>query len=263
MSNEEAAKAAWLANLDKPSWGEQGVTQPATEPSAVPNEEAAKAAWLAKLDKPSWGKAAKVLTVAAAEATAMAQLSTDCQAGDSTACKTLSNEEAAKRKWLAKLDTTTPTARSHSDSPAVPTTEPSVDTYELVTGVSMASPTPVVNFDNSAHSDGLVQVENTASEPRFTKSQMLVEMAKRAWSAKIDSPTWGQTANALRAAAVEATLMAGVPVERTSGSSSNANDALSNDEEASRAWAAWLARGVRSAETRAAHRAAKMAGFKQ
>ena len=54
--NEAAAKAAWLAKLDAPSWGTM-------------TEEAAKKAWLAKLDaKPSWqGHVAMTRTNAAGE----------------------------------------------------------------------------------------------------------------------------------------------------------------------------------------------------
>jgi len=89
--SEEEAKQAWLAKLDAPVWGKM-------------TEEQAKQAWLAKLDAPVWGQAAAVMTSVVAEATKMAELTEECNAGDSTACDTLSNEEEAKKAWLAKLD---------------------------------------------------------------------------------------------------------------------------------------------------------------
>ena len=88
---EEQAKQAWLAKLDAPVWGKM-------------TEEQAKQAWLAKLDAPVWGQAVAVMTSVVAEATKMAELTEECNAGDSTACDTLSNEEEAKKVWLAKLD---------------------------------------------------------------------------------------------------------------------------------------------------------------
>ena len=67
--NEAAAKAAWLAKLDAPSWGlgasmevtrDSAPAAAAAAPVATPaaparSEAAAKAAWLAKLDAPAWG----------------------------------------------------------------------------------------------------------------------------------------------------------------------------------------------------------------
>jgi len=97
--DEEAAKQAWLAKLDVPSWGPQGGVVPvAAAPVAAPmaTEDAAKAAWLAKLDVPSWGPSPKV-----------AQLTEDCNAGFQQACHSLDVEQAAKAAWLAKLDAPT------------------------------------------------------------------------------------------------------------------------------------------------------------
>ena len=92
--SEEEAKKAWLAKLDVPVWGKM-------------TEEQAKRAWLAKLDEsgPSaWGQAVAVMTTVVAEATKIAELTEDCDAGDAVACDTLSKEEEAKKAWLAKLD---------------------------------------------------------------------------------------------------------------------------------------------------------------
>jgi hypothetical protein len=64
----------------------------------------AKAAWLAKLDAPAWGDAAKAMSAVVAEATGIQELTKECEAGLVQACDTLSKEEDAKKAWLAKLD---------------------------------------------------------------------------------------------------------------------------------------------------------------
>lgn len=89
--SEEEAKKAWLAKLDVPVWGKI-------------SEEDAKKKWLAKLEAPVWGEAARAMITVAAEATKMAELSEDCDAGDSEACELLSKEDEAKIAWLKKLD---------------------------------------------------------------------------------------------------------------------------------------------------------------
>lgn len=133
---EEIAKQKWLASLDAPAWGQAAeameamfVVEQVTEPVPVASvseeeakqmwlakldnvptwlkqnsEEEAKKQWLAKLDTPVWGQAAATITSVVAEANKIAELTTDCDAGDSTACDALSKEEEAKIAWLAKLD---------------------------------------------------------------------------------------------------------------------------------------------------------------
>ena len=91
---EDQAKAAWLAKLDAPSWGT----------ASSMSEEAAKRKWLSRLDAPSWGQAATAINTVVAEATQMAALTADCDAGVEVACEELSKEDEAKRAWLAKLD---------------------------------------------------------------------------------------------------------------------------------------------------------------
>merc|ERR1711965_601643 len=70
-------------------------------------EEAAKRAWLAKLDAPTWGKAAEAVAAASVDAVATQALEEKCDEGDAVACDTLSKEEEAKRAWLARLDAPT------------------------------------------------------------------------------------------------------------------------------------------------------------
>ena len=90
-SDEEAAKQAWLARLDVPTWG-GGKSNEANA------EEAAKKAWLARLDAPAWGQAAA----------AVARISTlEQMPGAPEASAELAREEKAKKAWLSKLDTPT------------------------------------------------------------------------------------------------------------------------------------------------------------
>ena len=67
------------------------------------SEEEAKQKWLAKLDAPVWGQAGSAV-IEVVEASKMAYLTEECEAGDSAACETLSKEDEAKKAWLAKLD---------------------------------------------------------------------------------------------------------------------------------------------------------------
>ena len=63
-------------------------------------EEAAKAAWLARLDAPSWGQASTTMSEVAGQAAALLALTEDCDSGVEAACDSLSREEEAKRAWL-------------------------------------------------------------------------------------------------------------------------------------------------------------------
>lgn len=139
LTKEEEAKKAWLSKLDVPSWGDaaeaiatiatiEQVTEPLEDVTSLPtkmseedakkawlskietpawgkiSEEEAKAQWLAKLDTPVWGQAAAAMISVVAEANKMADLTEGCDAGDAAACDALSQEDEAKKAWLAKLD---------------------------------------------------------------------------------------------------------------------------------------------------------------
>merc|ERR1719181_992410 len=139
LSREDAAKKAWLASLDVPSWGAAALAMSAVasvsaeiaqekEPamsaeeiakhqwlakldkpawgakSQMAKEEEAKRAWLARLDAPSWGKAAKAMVKVVQEASAIHEMTEACDQGDDAACESLSHEEEAKKAWLARLD---------------------------------------------------------------------------------------------------------------------------------------------------------------
>jgi len=92
LSNEDAAKAAWLSKLDVPSWGAAAAAVSAIasqlQTAAPVSEDAAKTAWLARLDVPAWGSTAGAAPAPAAYDAAPAATS----------------EDAAKAAWLSKLD---------------------------------------------------------------------------------------------------------------------------------------------------------------
>ena len=81
VMNEAAAKAAWLASLDQPSWGPKAAAvsataaPDATTPYSAQSEAAAKAAWLASLDnEPSWlGAAAPTAVASGAPAASLSE----------------------------------------------------------------------------------------------------------------------------------------------------------------------------------------------
>lgn len=93
MNVADAAKAAWLAKLDAPTWGgaaaiDSSQLAESSYGAVVSTSEAsAKDAWLAKLDAPSWGASAAAVAAPVASE------------------PTRDSEAAAKAAWLAKLDT--------------------------------------------------------------------------------------------------------------------------------------------------------------
>ena len=143
-AREEAAKRAWFAKLEAPSWGKGAATAVATTPSTISptvapsvstrveellgtkaetagavattrpsTEEAAKRAWLAKLDTPAWGPHAAAMANLTPSADSFAEARSlvakavatgRSVSGDHVAPIELSREEAAKRAWLAKLE---------------------------------------------------------------------------------------------------------------------------------------------------------------
>merc|ERR1719486_1414128 len=70
-------------------------------------------------------------------------------------------------------------------------------------------------------------------------AKMSEEQAKKAWLAKQDFPTWGKAATALASAASEAARMAEMTADCDAGDEV-ACDNLSREEEAKRAWLAKL-----------------------
>lgn len=131
-AGEDAAKAAWLAKLDTPTWGGAG-SGAVPAPSIIPqtpaptavNEDAAKAAWLAKLDQPSWGG----------------------QGGGASPA----SESAAKAAWLASLDQGQPSwvgrAPAAAPDPGLYEAPPALssDAPAAMPPPAQAPPVPAVN----------------------------------------------------------------------------------------------------------------------
>jgi len=153
-TSEEEAKKAWLAKLDVPVWGKM-------------SEEQAKQKWLAKLDAPVWGQAAAAMTLLVSEASKIAELTEECNAGDSTAADALAKENEAKKAWLAKLDV--PSWGKMSEEQAKQAWLAKLDA-------------PVW---------GQVTPTSQEAEPVLLSLEVSEEEAKKAWLAKLDDkPSW-------------------------------------------------------------------------
>ena len=120
--SEDAARAAWLAKLDTPSWGvgtsvddADGVVVPVTQ--APYQEEQAKQAWLAKLEAPfgsspvsapiesdvakkeAWMEKLDVASWGQATPQQLVELVGDCEGGDDSACGQLSRDEILRQEY--------------------------------------------------------------------------------------------------------------------------------------------------------------------
>lgn len=122
LSHEEAAKAAWLAQMDAP-W-RAGVTATVSEVALqaleVAREDRAKKAWLERLDAPAW--------------------SADVAAAAATALVAIARKKADAAESLAKLDAA---AAWLADAPAAATRkqEANVDpATDAVSGLSQYDP---------------------------------------------------------------------------------------------------------------------------
>lgn len=67
------------------------------------NEEKAKAVWLARLDAPEWGSFASASGIRSDFAAAMAVLEDRCNAGIDAACEVFSVEQRAKTQWSTRV----------------------------------------------------------------------------------------------------------------------------------------------------------------
>ena len=184
-ADEEAAKRAWLARLDAPTWGavaaavaEVAAGVAGSKPTAA--EEAAKQAWLARLDEPTWRKASSSLVSIAGSAAAQAALAEDCRQGVDEACKRLTTrEEDAKKAWLARMET--------SEWGAV---------NQAVTAVATemaAEPTAAVSAEDIARRAWLAKQDVLSWGPKAATAAGDVrtagaaeEVAKQVWLARLD-----------------------------------------------------------------------------
>merc|ERR1719247_1486733 len=166
------------------------------------SEQAAKQAWLARLDAPTWHSAATALANVASEAAYMAHLEEGCDNGVEVACHELSHEEEAKRAWLARIDT--------------PTLGPGVKMSEEAAKKAWLASLDAPSWGSAAHS-----LANVASEAAYMADMeeaceqgvdvacdelSYEEEAKRAWLARIDTPTFGPGAKMSEEAAKRAWL---------------------------------------------------------
>ena len=113
MEAEGAAKQAWLAHLDAPTWGavaaavaEVAARVAEPEPSRWEAREA-KRVWLARLDASSWATGAATLVEVAGDAAAIKLMREGCDIGQEGACERLGQQEAVMRARLGQLDPST------------------------------------------------------------------------------------------------------------------------------------------------------------
>jgi len=160
-------------------------------------EDEAKAAWLAKLDAPAWGQAAEAMSTIVAEANQFQKLNDECDAGDSAACDTLSKEDQAKAAWLAKIDVPSwgAAAAAMKEIGEEQLAEPMANVSEEeakkawlakldapVWGQAAAAMTSIAAEANLMAGD----VDASAAEALARENE-----AKKAWLAKLDVPSWG------------------------------------------------------------------------
>jgi hypothetical protein len=121
--SEEDAKKRWLAKFDAPTWGKaKAVVNEAADEAErlatlethctsgydaaceeLSREDEAKKVWLSKFDVKGWDSAARVVSTVSDAASSMAVLDAECKQGDYSACDALSEEEDAKKAWVAEL----------------------------------------------------------------------------------------------------------------------------------------------------------------
>merc|ERR1719291_1477155 len=156
-------------------------------------EAEAKKRWLSRLDAPTWGRAASVVGAAAAEAAQMAKLTEKCEEGDDEACDTLSKEEEAKKRWLARLD--------------APTWGKAAAALASVAAQAAQVMVPGQMSEEEAKARWLARLDAPAWGPAASVATaapaMSEEEAKARWLARLDAPTWGPAAGAATAAHVD------------------------------------------------------------
>ena len=204
-TSEEAAKRAWLAKLDAPTWGAAAtdLAHVAAEAArmeemeeacyegddvacdSLSREEEAKRAWLARLDAPTWGAAAAAVSAVATQV----EMAQACDQGDDVACDSLSREEEAKRAWLARLDVPSwGTGAKMSEEAAKKAWLARLDapSWGKAAMQVAAAAQEMPGFGAAAAAMSAV-----ASEVNTSSTLSAEEIAKKAWLAKLDTPSWG------------------------------------------------------------------------
>jgi len=158
--SEEQVKAAWLANVDAPTWGAfaKEVLEMTWEASEVAHEEEeAKAALLAKKDVPTWGAKAAAVWEVAAKAWEVAREKEVTAAGLAELAKL-----DAATVWLDNPDAAAAPSATAPDDPAAPL-------------VAMA---PVVG-NVSGHSEYDPWLDGVLDGPNMTDDRWLEAAHKR------------------------------------------------------------------------------------
>jgi len=198
-TSEEAAKRAWLAKLDAPTWGAAAtdLANVASEAArmeemaedcykgddvacdSLSREEEAKRAWLARLDAPTWGAAAAAVSAVATQVTEMTNVDLPPRM----------SEQEAKRAWLARLDVPSwGTGAKMSEEAAKKAWLARLDapSWGKAAMQVAAAAQEMPGFGAAA-----AAVSAVASEVNTSSALSAEEIAKKAWLAKLDTPSWG------------------------------------------------------------------------
>ncbi|KAL3926599.1 MAG: hypothetical protein SGPRY_003228, partial [Prymnesium sp.] len=259
-SAEEEAKRAWLSRLDAPQWGNQGVqaddagwAQPLTrdleEPQMPLTEEEAKRAWLQRLGAPTWGRRDSNAFEAQADSLQPSQVAPartrPGQAPPAAPTPPLvqssgpkQSEEEAKRAWLARLETPSwgkpMSGQSYwagQDSPAIETPSSSAPQPHATSGVTMPRATTSTEStpppETTSVSQPLAKTPGLAPPPRLSE-----EEAKRAWLARLETPSWGKQSSG-QSAWVDQEYSS---IQPLSSSAPQAQATPASEEDEKRAW---------------------------
>lgn len=181
------------------------------------SEDEARDAWQDMLD--ALAKATSEMNKASQKAAEIAALDAQCSAGDKEACETLSNEESAKKAWLAKSDQKQQWGSglsTKSDSPA----QVSADTY--------SSPAPAqVSADTYEASAVASFSEEETKRAWLEKLDIPAERAKQAWIAEQDEKRRRQRQRWVGSSPEK---------PRPTTASSSSVDSFSELEESKRSW---------------------------
>lgn len=203
MSPEDAAKRAWLAKLDAPTWGPKVAplrrapryynAAPVEAPPTISEEQAILQAQAALSSASSPDQRLQVVRAeemrvwmanrgersAATRAARRHALKEVCASGDDVACKTLSFEEQAMANWMS--------ARTHTESRdaserATRRAQLAADCHQ---GNNRACET--LSHEEDAKAAWLAKVDAPAAFVPADEAS-----AKAAWLAKLEAPAWGQ-----------------------------------------------------------------------
>jgi hypothetical protein len=194
------AKRAWLAKLDAPTWGTAATALASVVSEAahiadmteacyegddvacdnLSREDEAKRAWMASLDVPTWGAAAAAVSAVATQVTDVTRAP-------------VTSENAARKAWLASVDASRPSwgkGAKMSEDAAKTAWLAKLDAPSWgQAAAQVAAAAQNAPWLGSA----AAAVSAVASEVNGRSTLSAEEIAKQAWLAKLDTPTWGHT----------------------------------------------------------------------